>query len=356
MKEKIGDQEERIEELLNDPEILDTHIRAHASPNSREGIGVTEAPRGTLFHHYRINQNDQIVMANLIVSTTNNNKPMNRAVEWVARNELEGQKVTEGLLNHVEVAIRAYDPCLSCATHAMGGMPLIVELHGGLTAATYLHFRFWIYGRTLMAAQGYALLSPNYRGSTGYGDEFMTQLVGRENDIEVSDILAGVDEMIDRGIADPGRLGVMGWSNGGFLTNALIARTDRFKAASSGAGVLDQVLQWAVEDTPGHVVNFMGAALPWQNPGDYVKGSPLYGLASATTPTLIHVGGSDPRVPPVHSRGLYRALKIYLGVPTELVVYTGAHHSLTTYTHREAKMAWDLAWFDRYILGRETGD
>ena len=230
-----------------------------------------------------------------------------------------------------------------------GPLPLIVEIHGGPTAATHLKMRFWIYGRTLLPAKGYALLSPNYRGSTGYGDQFMTQLIGHENDIEVKDILAGVDSLIDRGIADPERLGVTGWSNGGFLTNALIAETDRFKAASSGAGVLDQVLQWAVEDTPGHVINFMSAALPWQNPENYLKGSPLYGLASVTTPTLIHVGGSDPRVPPAHSRGLYRALKIYLDVPAELVVYPGAHHGLRTYTHREAKMAWDLAWFEKYL-------
>ena len=84
-----------------------------------------------------------------------------------------------------------------------GPLPLIVEIHGGPTAATHLKMRFWIYGRTLFAAKGYALLSPNYRGSTGYGDEFMTQLIGRENDIEVKDILAGVDAMIERGIADP---------------------------------------------------------------------------------------------------------------------------------------------------------
>ncbi|MGD8441059.1 MAG: S9 family peptidase [Holophagae bacterium] len=240
-----------------------------------------------------------------------------------------------------------------------GPLPMVVEIHGGPTAATHLKMRFWIYGRTLMAAKGYALLSPNYRGSTGYGDDFMTQLVGRENDIEVSDILAGVDAMVERGVADPDRLGVMGWSNGGFLTNALIARTDRFKAASSGAGVLDQVLQWAIEDTPGHVINFMGAVLPWQSPEHYVKGSPLYGLGSATTPTLIHVGGDDPRVPPAHSRGLYRALRIYLGVPTELVVYPGAHHGLTTYTHRKAKMDWDLAWFERYLgpgWGHDSGE
>ena len=230
-----------------------------------------------------------------------------------------------------------------------GPLPLVVEIHGGPTAATHYQFRFWIYGRTLLAAKGYALLSPNYRGSTGYGDDFMTGLVGRENDIEVKDILAGVDAMIERGIADPDRLGVMGWSNGGFLTNAIIAATNRFKAASSGAGTIDMVLQWATEDTPGHVINFMNAALPWQDPEHYVKSSPLYGMARVTTPTLIHVGGDDPRVPPAHSRGLYRALSIYLGVPSELIVYPGAQHGLRTYTHREAKMAWDLAWFEKYL-------
>ena len=91
----------------------------------------------------------------------------------------------------------------------------IVELHGGPTSATRYQLRFWSYGRALMAANGYALLSPNYHGSTGYGDEFMTKLIGRENDIEVKDILAGVEAMVERGVADPERLGVMGWSNGG---------------------------------------------------------------------------------------------------------------------------------------------
>jgi hypothetical protein len=96
-----------------------------------EGVGLVEAPRGTLFHHYRVNADDQITMANLIVSTTNNNEPMNRAVHWVAMNVLsEKPEITEGMLNRVEVAIRAYDPCLSCATHALGAMPLEVSLVG----------------------------------------------------------------------------------------------------------------------------------------------------------------------------------------------------------------------------------
>lgn len=234
-------------------------------------------------------------------------------------------------------------------TEADGPLPLVVEIHGGPTAHTGYSLRFWIYGRTLLAGNGYALLSPNYRGSTGYGDEFCRQLVGRENDIEVKDILAGVQAMIERGVADSERIGVMGWSNGGFLTNCLItAAPDMFKAASSGAGVLDQVIQWGTEDTPGHVINYM-QGLPWEKPDAYRAGSPVFGLGEVRTPTLIHQGGDDPRVPPAHARGLYRALRHYLDVPCELVVYPGEGHSPTTYEHRLAKMKWDLAWFGKYL-------
>ena len=93
------------------------------------GVGLLEAPRGTLFHHYEVNDDDQVTMANLIVSTTSNNEPMNRAVQAIANDFISGQpEITEGLLNHVEVAIRCYDPCLSCATHAIGQMPLELSL------------------------------------------------------------------------------------------------------------------------------------------------------------------------------------------------------------------------------------
>jgi NAD-reducing hydrogenase large subunit len=118
---------EKIKELLHDPDLQGTDLLAHG-PRREEAVGVIEAPRGTLFHHYRVNKDDQVVMANLIVSTTNNNEPMNQAVAKVAKDHLNGKQITEGLLNHIEVAIRAYDPCLSCATHALGQMPLVVEL------------------------------------------------------------------------------------------------------------------------------------------------------------------------------------------------------------------------------------
>jgi NAD-reducing hydrogenase large subunit len=118
---------ETIKELLHDDDIVGTELMA-GGKRQREGVGVIEAPRGTLFHHYRVDDNDLVTMCNLIVSTTNNNQPMNAAVRQVARQYLDGQELTEGLLNHIEVAIRAFDPCLSCATHALGKMPLEVEL------------------------------------------------------------------------------------------------------------------------------------------------------------------------------------------------------------------------------------
>jgi NAD-reducing hydrogenase large subunit len=121
---------EIIRDLLDDPDIQGKDLLS-SGPRREEAVGLIEAPRGTLFHHYRVDKEDRVTMCNLIVSTTNNNEPMNRAVAQVARDDLSGHKeITEGMLNHVEVAIRAYDPCLSCATHAAGKMPLVVEIVG----------------------------------------------------------------------------------------------------------------------------------------------------------------------------------------------------------------------------------
>ena len=228
-------------------------------------------------------------------------------------------------------------------------IPMHVALHGGPTSSDHVAFQYWIYGRTLWPAQGWAVFCPNYRGSTGYGDKFLTDLIGRENDIEVEDILKGVDAMVERGIANPERLAVSGWSNGGFLTNAVITHTDRFKAASSGAGVLDMGIQWGTEDTPGHVINYM-QGLPWEQPDEFRKASPLWNLDKVTTPTLIHVGGGDERVPAAHSVALHRGLKFYLGVPSELIIYPGEGHGLTKYANRRAKLEWELNWFDKYVL------
>ncbi len=118
---------EMIKELINDPDIMGSDLM-RTGERANEGVGIIEAPRGTLFHHYKVDENDLVTMCNLIVSTTSNNQPMNEAVRSVAMKYLDGQQITEPLLNHIEVAIRAYDPCLSCATHALGKMALEVEL------------------------------------------------------------------------------------------------------------------------------------------------------------------------------------------------------------------------------------
>ncbi len=118
---------EAIKELLHDADLQGTDLVVSGERQER-GVGMIEAPRGTLIHHYRVDEHDQVIRANLIVSTTHNNQAMNEAVRQVARQYLDGRKLTEGLLNHIEVAVRAFDPCLSCATHALGRMPLRVEL------------------------------------------------------------------------------------------------------------------------------------------------------------------------------------------------------------------------------------
>jgi len=119
---------ERIGQLLNDPEILSTHVRAIARPNALEGVGAAEAPRGTLFHHYKIDEQGLVRWANLIIATGQNNLAMNRSVLQVAKHFVHGDRLTPGMLNRVEAVIRTYDPCLSCSTHALGQMPLRIQL------------------------------------------------------------------------------------------------------------------------------------------------------------------------------------------------------------------------------------
>jgi NAD-reducing hydrogenase large subunit len=119
-----------IEDILSDPGILDTHVRAQAAVNQYEGVGVSEAPRGMLIHHYRVDEDGLVQWVNLVIATGHNNLAMNKAVLEVARHYVKGEQVQEGMLNRVEAVIRAFDPCLSCSTHAMGQMPLVVDIVG----------------------------------------------------------------------------------------------------------------------------------------------------------------------------------------------------------------------------------
>ena len=119
---------ERIEELLSHPDVLSPHVRAFAEPNCEEGVGMSEAPRGTLLHHYKVDRNGLIRWANLIIATGHNNLAMNRGIKQTATYFVRDGKFSEGALNRVEAVIRAFDPCLSCSTHAIGQMPLDIDL------------------------------------------------------------------------------------------------------------------------------------------------------------------------------------------------------------------------------------
>ncbi|MGO8687503.1 MAG: nickel-dependent hydrogenase large subunit, partial [Candidatus Dormibacteria bacterium] len=117
-----------IDEILSDPDILNPHVRARAQVNRNEGVGVSEAPRGVLIHHYRVDDDGLVQWVNLVIATGHNNLAMNRSVLQTARHYVHGADVKEGMLNRVEAVIRCYDPCLSCSTHAVGQMPLLVDI------------------------------------------------------------------------------------------------------------------------------------------------------------------------------------------------------------------------------------
>lgn len=227
--------------------------------------------------------------------------------------------------------------------------PFIVCIHGGPSTCATLGQSWSINGNTYLACKGYAVLHPNYRGSTGYGDAFILGLNGKENQADVGDILTGADAMVEQGFADANRMAIMGWSNGGYLTNCAITKTTKFKAAISGAGIIDHMLEWGLADEPAYPMVFKQGKTPWQDREAYLASSPVWGLGSVKTPTLIHVGGNDVRCPPGHSHLLYRALKDYLNVPTELIVYPGEPHGLQRGSNRRAKYLWDLAWLEKWL-------
>ncbi len=227
-------------------------------------------------------------------------------------------------------------------------LPMIISLHGGPTGSAHCNLMYSYLGGVLFSSHGYALFTPNFRGSTGYGDKFITDLLGHQNDIEVGDILAGVDSLCKEGIATKARLGAVGASYGGTLVGFLIAGDHlQLKAASSLAGVTDYAMEWGASDEPAFDVTFM-RGFPWSKPDHYRRASSIYLIGHAATPTIVHVGEKDRRCIPANSQMLVRALNT-MGVPGELLVYPNEEHGLNGYRSRKAKMTWDIAWFTKYL-------
>ena len=231
--------------------------------------------------------------------------------------------------------------------------PLAVMTHGGPQAADKYSIGSMSYEIQVLAGKGYVCLQPNYRGSTGYGDAFLRDMVGHYFQNAHLDVMAGVDELIRRGVADPDRLVKMGWSGGGHMTNKLITFTDRFKAAASGAGAAQWMSMYAQSDIRSYRTPWFGGT-PWQKnaPIDaYWNNSPLKDVANVKTPTLFFVGERDPRVPMPQSIEMYRALKSN-GIPTHLYVAPREPHGWGELRHQLSKLNAEIEWFEKYATKR----
>jgi dipeptidyl aminopeptidase/acylaminoacyl peptidase len=231
--------------------------------------------------------------------------------------------------------------------------PLVVQTHGGPQSSDKYGFGQWRTYVQVLAARGWAVLQPNYRGSTGYGDAFLRDMVGGYFRNAHRDVMAGVDHLVAMGLADPERLVKMGWSAGGHMTNKIITFTTRFKAASSGAGAANWVSMYAQSDVRTNRTPWFGGT-PWQKnaPVDlYWEHSPLKYVANVTTPTIFLVGERDERVPPPQSVEMYRALKSN-GIPTHLYMGPREPHGWSELRHQLFKMNVELDWFERHALGR----
>ncbi|MBM4186802.1 MAG: S9 family peptidase [Gemmatimonadetes bacterium] len=230
--------------------------------------------------------------------------------------------------------------------------PLIVQIHGGPAGADVLGFNGG-YGSQIYAGAGYAVLLPNYRGSTNYGERHRVETagIGKYFDRGFDDIMTGVDQLVADGVAHPDSLGAMGWSAGGHYSNWILTHTDRFKAISSGAGTVNWVSMYAQSDVQRNRQWYMGGDLPYDNHEAYWRVSPLKYIKNAKTPTMIHVVDGDPRVPRPQSEELHMALK-KLGVPTELFVYPGNTHGITEPRNQLTKAMVEFNWFEKWIRGK----
>jgi len=226
--------------------------------------------------------------------------------------------------------------------------PTILRPHGGPVWAYYAEFDHL---PQLLAASGYAVLFPNPRGSTGYGQDFAKAIWADWGNKDYQDDMAMVDYAIEQGIADPEKLAVGGWSYGGMSTDFIIAQTTRFKAAISGAGVAFMASMYGHDHYQRDYETELGR--PWENKAAWEHVSPFYRVKNITTPTLFMGGEIDWNVPILGGEQMYQALK-HLGRSTELVVYPGEYHEFKTPSHIKDRLERYLAWYGHYVKGDTT--
>ena len=231
-------------------------------------------------------------------------------------------------------------------------VPLILNIHGGPTGVFQQSFigGRGVYPIAVFASRGYAILRPNPRGSSGYGKEFRFANMKDWGGADYQDLMAGVDKVIEMGVADANRLGVMGWSYGGFMTSWIVTQTTRFKAASAGAPVTNLMSFNGTADIPSFVPDYFGGQA-WENPEIYAKHSAMFNVKGVTTPTLIQHGEADVRVPISQGYEFYNALKMQ-GVPVRMIVLPRQPHGPNEPKMQIAAMQSNLEWFEKYLGGK----
>ena len=227
-------------------------------------------------------------------------------------------------------------------------LPMFTFIHGGPADADGNHFEAdWYQWAALAATNGWLVFEPNYRGSTGYGDKFLMQIVPQIVSRPGKDILEGVDALVKDGIADPDHLTVGGYSYGGYMTNWLITQTTRFKAAVTGAGAVEHIGNWGNDDTTYDDAYFLGGR-PWEAPQRYHDEAAIFQIDKVKTPTHMVAGGSDIRVAVLEDYLLEHAL-YSLGVPNKLLIFPGEGHSLSKNPwHGKIKVREELKWLEKY--------
>ena len=235
--------------------------------------------------------------------------------------------------------------------------PLLVVIHGGPAWASFPIFSDCFnekYPIEQFVEKGFIVLEPNYRGSSGYGNEFLKANYRKQGLADYDDVISGVDELVEKGIVDKDRVGVMGWSNGGYISAFCSTFSNRFKAISVGGGITNWSTHYVNTDIPYFIRMHLGNT-PWNDPDIYKKTSPMTYIKSACTPTLIQHGEKDARIPVTNAYELYEGLRD-MEVDTELIIFKEMAYSSDQPGVHVAIMKQNLMWFSHYILGESMKD